>query len=115
MTIHYNELGKRIKIFRTKKNLTQEYVAKRCGIGASHLSNIETANAKVSLQKLVSIANILEVGMDDLLCDSLQHSNIAYQNDLQALFKDCSVKEYKFLVDLVETAKSSYRKNLNNK
>lgn len=115
MTIDYSGLGKRIKTFRVKKNLTQEYVAKNCNVGSTHLSNIETANAKVSLQTLVCIANVLEVGMDDLLCDSIEHSNIAYQNNLQELFKDCSVKEYKFLVDLIETAKSSYRKNLNNK
>lgn len=115
MTIDYSGLGKRIKTFRTKKNLTQEYVAKKCGIGSSHLSNIETANAKVSLQRLVNIANVLEVGVDDLLCDSMHHTSVAYENNLQELFKDCSVKEYKFLVDLIETAKSSYRKNLNSK
>lgn len=115
MTIDYSGLGKRIKTFRTKKNLTQEYIAKKCEVGETHISNIETANAKVSLQTLVCIANVLEVGMDDLLCDSIEHSNIAYQNNLQELFKDCSVKEYKFLVDLIETAKNSYRKNLNSK
>lgn len=115
MPIDYSGLGKRIEKFRIKRNLTQEEVAKQCGVGPTHISNIETANARVSLSKLVLLANVLEVGIDDLLCDSLEHSLVAYQNDVQDLFSDCSIKEYKFLVELINTAKHAYRKNLDTK
>lgn len=114
MPVDYNGLGKRVRKFRTKSNLSQEELAKECDIGSNHISNVETGNAKISLPSLVLLANALEVGTDDLLCDSLDHCKTAYQNDIQELFSDCSVKEYKFLVALVDTAKSAYRKNLDN-
>lgn len=114
MPIEYNGLGKRVRKFRTKKNVTQEELAKECGLGTNHISNVETGNEKISLPSLVILANALEVGTDDLLCDSLDYCTTPYQNDIQELFNDCTVKEYKFLVELIDTAKSSYRKNLSN-
>jgi len=53
MELDYKAIGKRIKIARIKKNLTQEAIADKIGITPQHVSNIETGNASVSLTTLV--------------------------------------------------------------
>ena len=67
MELDYKAIGKRIKIARIKKNLTQETVADRIGVTPQHVSNIETGNTSVSLTTLVAIANTLTVSVDELL------------------------------------------------
>ena len=47
MELDYKAIGKRIKIARIKKNLTQETVADRIGVTPQHVSNIETGNTSV--------------------------------------------------------------------
>ena len=42
MELDYKAIGKRIKIARIKKNLTQETVADKIGVTPQHVSNIET-------------------------------------------------------------------------
>lgn len=44
MELDYKAIGKRIKIARIKKNLTQETVADRIGVTPQHVSNIEIAD-----------------------------------------------------------------------
>lgn len=62
MELDYKAIGKRIKIARIKKNLTQETVADKIGVTPQHVSNIETGNTSVSLTTLVAIANTLSGG-----------------------------------------------------
>ena len=82
MELDYKAIGKRIKIARIKKNLTQEAIADKIGITPQHVSNIETGNASVSLTTLVAIANTLTVSVNDLLCDFLYYFSVL---DLQEL------------------------------
>ena len=71
MELDFKAIGKRIKIARINKNMTQETVADRIGVTPQHVSNIETGNSSVSLTTLVAIANLLKVSADELLCDTI--------------------------------------------
>ena len=70
MTIDYKALGAKIKEYRKKENITQEQLAEMADISLSHMSNIETASASVSLPALKLIANALDVTLDELLIES---------------------------------------------
>lgn len=83
MDLDYKAIGKRIKIARIKKNLTQETVADKIGITPQHVSNIETGNTSVSLTTLVAIANILSVSVDNLLCDTVLTSKAVFEKRSQ--------------------------------
>lgn len=109
--INYKEIGKRIKIARIQGELTQEKLAETVGISSSHLSNIETGNARVSLPTLVHIANALEVSISDLLCDNLKKAKDSYCKECDQLLSDCSEKEIRFITDLISAALCSLRKN----
>ena len=70
MTIDYKALGAKIKEYRKKENITQEQLAEMADISLSHMSNIETASASVSLPALKLIADALDVTLDELLIGS---------------------------------------------
>lgn len=93
MELDYKAIGKRIKIARIKKNLTQEAIADKIGITPQHVSNIETGNASVSLTTLVAIANTLTVSVNDLLCDTVLISKAVFEKEAKELFEDCNEYE----------------------
>ena len=47
MELDFKAIGKRIKIARIKKELTQEAVSEKVGVTPQHMSNIETGNSNI--------------------------------------------------------------------
>ena len=68
--INYTLLGKRIKKYRRKQGLTQAELAEIVGVSPNHISKIETASTKLSLEVFVGIADALKVSADQLKCSS---------------------------------------------
>lgn len=111
LELDYKAIGKRIKIARIRKGLTQESVSDMVGITPPHVSNIETGNTKVSLPTLVAVANSLSVSVDELLADNIIESKVVFEGELKELISDCDDYEVRILVDIVRTAKESMRNN----
>lgn len=109
MNIDYKAIGKRIREERKKQNLSQEQLAEKADLSTVHLSHIETANTKLSLPALISIANVLNVSSDTLLCDNIIASEKAYKNYILHELDDCTNKELKLLSDSIKSIKASYR------
>ena len=109
MKLDYKSIGRRIREERKKHHWSQEELAERADLSTVHLSHIETANTKLSLPALVSIANVLNVSSDTLLCDSLTASEKAYKNSILYELEDCDNKELKLISDTVKSIKASYR------
>lgn len=66
-------LGKRIKELREHKNLTQEKLAEKIGIGQRNLSKIECGNNFVTSETLSKIMSALDVDAKDLF--DFNHKN----------------------------------------
>ena len=92
-------------------DMRQAKLAEIVGISSSHLSNIETGNAKVSLPTLVYIANALDVPLADLLCDSLVRAKESYCKECDILLSDCNDQEARFITDMISAAIAALRKN----
>ncbi|MDE7061659.1 MAG: helix-turn-helix domain-containing protein [Lachnospiraceae bacterium] len=107
----YKAIGQRIRIARIRLGKTQEFIADAIDVTPAHMSNIETGKTKVSLPTLISIANVLCVSIDDLLCDNLKDSRIIFEGEAKNLFADCNEYELRFLVDLLKSAKDALRRN----
>ena len=103
----YYEIGQRIRKFRKAHQLSQEELAERIGISTTHMSHIETGNTKLSLPVLVSLADALEVGTDDLLFDNTAVTRNSVINDLTNLLENCSIAQIKVLKDIVKAAQTS--------
>lgn len=70
--VNYEAMGRRIKIMRHERRMSQEQVARKINISLSYYGNIERGNRIPSVDTLVDIANALGVGLDYLLAESVE-------------------------------------------
>lgn len=110
--LNYYEIGQQIRKIRKAHGLSQEELAEKIGISTTHMSHIETGNTKLSLPVLVSIADILEVRTDDLLCRSSADTVTAVSEEIAAVLTQCSAKEAKIISDIVKATKRSMDQHL---
>lgn len=110
--LDYAAIGKRIRKCRKQAGLSQEALAEKVWISATHMSHIETGSTKLSLPVLVDIAAALDVGTDELLADCFPTAKDAASNEIAALLASCSGQQAKVLCDIVKAAKLSMDKHL---
>ena len=70
--VDYEALGKRMKIKRKAKRLSQAQLASLVNISTAFYGNIERGIRIPSIDTLVAIANVLNVGTDWLLAESVK-------------------------------------------
>jgi transcriptional regulator with XRE-family HTH domain len=68
------EIGVRIKRLRQSQDITAQELAKRSGISAGYLSEVERGLSAVSVVKLRQIAGGLGTGLEVLLGEKLKHA-----------------------------------------
>ena len=106
MAIDYESLGKRIANARKQTGITQEALGEQLNMTRKHISVIETAINRPSLDTLVDIANALNVSADDLLVDSLTHSASTADSEIHRLLLDCNAIEQEILTRMVKEMKA---------
>lgn len=111
MEINYKALGKRIKLARIEKEMTQERLAELVGLSPTHMSNIESGTANVSLPSLVNIANALSLSVDDLLSDSVIHVRASLEREFQQMLDDCTEYEMRIVRDAAQAIITSLHTN----
>lgn len=62
----YKLIGKRIKFFREKQNLTQENLAEKSGLSLDYIGKIEVCINKPGLKALIKIASALDIDIKEL-------------------------------------------------
>ena len=76
------KLGKRIKIYRIQKEISQDALAKKSEIHTTHLSKIENGKANITIEILFKIANSLNVKVQDLFYEPRESQEIkSYFNE----------------------------------
>lgn len=109
MEVDYISLGKRIKNQRVKKGITQMKLAEMAGLARSYIGQIESGLKNASLDTIVGIANALKVSADDLLSDSLEHTNSRTTSDADYILLDCSPSEEKILTKNMKSLREIIR------
>ena len=82
LDIDYKAIGLRIKAARIRDGFTQGNIAQLTGLSTPHISNIETGNTKLGLPTIIHLANVLDVSVDELLCDNIHRSEQIYCHEL---------------------------------
>ena len=106
MALDYSALGKRISNFRNASGLTQEQFGEKLNMSRKHISQVEAAISRPSLDTLIDIANALNVSADDLLVDSLTHSASTADSEIHRLLLDCNAIEQEILTRMVKEMKA---------
>ena len=109
MSVDYITIGARIREFRKAKGWTQAQFAEVSGIEPSNISHIERAATKLSLATLISIANALEVSLDELVYGNLVKSSHVSARLIDDLLADCSADELRALAEVICTVKKVLR------
>ena len=105
MSVDYVKLGIRVRIRRENLRMSQAEVASAAGISIQHVSNIENAKTKVSLERIVDIANVLGCSVDELLCDSMVKSKVIYINEVAGLIETFTDMEMRALPEFLRSYK----------
>lgn len=69
MSDEFKKIGKRIKIIRIERGVTQTALAKELGISQTNMSNIECGRVSVTVQNLLKLHDILRCQMADFFKD----------------------------------------------
>lgn len=104
----YYEIGQRIRKIRKARGLSQEQLAAMIGISTTHMSHIETANTKLSLQVFADIANALSVQTDALLHDQQQETVTSMTNEIVTVMETCNARQARIITEIVKSMKASF-------
>lgn len=110
MEIDYHAIGLRIRRLRKAKGFTQQTLAEMSGQEPSNISHIERGATKLGLPTIVSIANALNVTVDDLLCDSLIESRPSFERIASNILSDCTSRELRIITETMLALKENLRK-----
>lgn len=111
MAVDYADIGQRIKRKRVEKGYTQETLSEMIGVGASHMSHIESGKTVPSMEVFINLCNTLDCPADELLCREIQCAKPLMDHWLVELIEDCDDTERKILTDILIAAKNTLRKN----
>ena len=109
MDINYNALGEKIRKERQRQRYTQEKLSELCDISTSYLGHIERGSRKMSIDTLVTIANVLNVSLDYLLSDDLTQPN-AQLSLLNKQLQSASPDKAKTMMNIVKILGSNIDK-----
>lgn len=111
MSVNFKLLGKRVREVRKEKGISQADLAVKCKTSAQYLSQIENGKKQASLQILITIAEALEVSLDELLVGNQVKNLAEYSNEVARVFEDCSSYEKRILFEMLVAMKSVIRDN----
>lgn len=66
-TIAKKSLGEAIKEYRTKSNMTQEFIAERIGVSRQAVSKWERGTSDPSTSNLFALADLFDITVEELL------------------------------------------------
>lgn len=109
MELNRIALGKKIKVIRKRRGISQQTLAELTDCTPTHICYCESGRRHVSLETLVRIANALNVTSDELLIDSLENTVKVSNHEFAALLADCNEYELHVLMDILIAAKTTLR------
>lgn len=107
------KIGKKIKFFRKKSNITQKELAEKIGVSASTVTKYENDSLEANYETLLKICDELDINIAELFEDN--DNFISLENDLCSKLKNTkSLKELLELSFLLnESMSNKIRKSLN--
>ncbi len=105
----YESLGERVRERRLELGMTREKLAEYCDISVSHLSHIEAANTKLSMEVLLRLCEVMKMTPNELLVENIKPSVYA-KEEIMSLLDKCSPKTLELVKEMVEAVVEAQRK-----
>ena len=97
-----NNIGKYVQRERKKKGITQEQLAEYTGISWSAISRFETGQSMLSVERILKIAAVLDIGIESIVCDYVKTMPDLSDETTQEIFKllsICGEHEKRYLLE----------------
>ena len=101
------EIGKRIREFRVKKNMSQAALADKVNVSLSQISDIERGKTSMRLTTFIGIVEALQVSADVLLRTDIPEVNTLYKSEFAEVLADCTPSEIDSILKIVKEVKRS--------
>ncbi len=109
MSVRLKEIGDRIRQARMAINMSQQTLAEKLDITPSQVSNMELGKNNFTVNKLITLTEILGVSADWLLRSNIPESKVFIDQDIAELLKDCDAAERTALLQILISSKASIR------
>ncbi len=97
------EIGRRIKMLRKQKKISQEKLAEMIGLSPNHLSALERGAYNIKLDILVQIIDCLDVTADDIFCGVIKNGYINRTSRLSDEIASLPADEQQRIFDVIDT------------
>jgi transcriptional regulator with XRE-family HTH domain len=97
-------LADAIRQARIEKRISQEKLAEMLDVSTTHVRHIESGHRKPSIEKLVSLCQILDLSFDKIVKGEPHPVSTATQRVLNCLENAFSEEERSLIADLIEAA-----------
>ena len=99
---NYKEIGMRIKTMRLKNNIYQTVLAKEIGISQTHMSNIESGRAGLTLENLVKMVIIFNCSIDEIVFGK---EEVKQEQGMDVL-KNCTMQDIVQAMQMLKSLKN---------
>ena len=111
MDLNYQVIGKRIRLLRNQRHLSQMTLAEIIDRCPTYISLVENGRRCPSLETLIDIANALKASLDWLLEDHLISKRPEANTELSAIMEDCNDFERIVIIDNTRALKRILRES----
>ena len=100
--IDYSLIGDRIRQARKEKGWSQEKLSEEIDVATAFLSRVERGKAKVNLNRLNQLCDLLDISEGDVLTGVGSNSNNYLNKDLSNLLEGCPPDKLKLIYDIAK-------------
>ena len=109
-----NTIGKRIAEARINRNITQEHLEELSGLSVSTISRIETGKYMPTIENLLKLSEILDVGLDYFLYDLLPHNKDIQSPAIQdaiSIMNQMGERQTEYIVKILKIYQASHQES----
>lgn len=102
------QIGKRIKALRLQYNVYQTNLAKDIGVSQTHMSNIESGRAGLTIENLVKLAEIFNCSLDAIIFGDEAKLPVVekkVEEDAVSKLEDCTIGEFMRALQMLKVVK----------
>lgn len=103
--VDYKVIGRRIKKYRKRANLTQQDLSDHLGVSTSYMSQVERGVTVVSLRRLDEIAELIGTGVQNLVADANEDVPTYLDSEILEKISELSPKQREHVLKIIETFK----------
>ena len=105
------EVGKRVRMARKERHLSQADLAELVQISPSHMSDFENGKTNISLDIFMRLTEALQVSADWLLQTDIPQVSKMQTSEFADLLSDCTSSETQSIIKMVKDMKIALKQS----